>query len=123
MTIRVDESVAPELAAFFGGRGHILVFGEAGTGDPDIVADANVHAAVVLTSDRDFLRLVTRNPARDNGRYPRAGLIVVSGEDVIALARVTQHIDLIEFLFARLQRETDPRLIMHIRERTVWIDL
>ena len=123
LTVLVDENLSLRLASFIGNRGHVVQIVEAGTYDSDIVADADVLGAIVVTSDRDFLRWLTRNPARDSGKYPRAGLIVVSGDESMALPRFEQLIDLIEFLYATLQTTTDPRLIMHVRERTIWIDL
>ena len=122
MTIVVDENLAPDFAPLFSGRGHEVFVVSKTTDELAIAADANRLGAIVVTSDRDFLRLITRNPFRDTRRYPRAGLIVLSGDDNVALARLEQPIDLIEFLYALLQRDADPRLIMHIRERTIWID-
>ena len=122
MTLIVDENLGPDIVDCFGERGHTTIVLPKRTPDLAILGEANARGAIVVTSDRDFLRLVTRNPARDTGRHPRAGLIVVGGDDRIALVRVEQLIDLIEFLYALVQRDADPRLVMHVRERTIWID-
>ncbi len=54
--------------------------------------------------------------------HRQAGRIIVPGNPTIALARLTEVIDLIEFLFALLQQEGDQRLVMEIREHALYME-
>ena len=122
MLLLIDENLPSRLARFFEERGHTVRVVRIREKDPAIIADADERGAILITSDRGFLRRLTRHPKRDSGRYKRAGLIVVVGNYSVVVDRFRQLIALIEFLYNMLQTEADTRLIMRIEEHTIWID-
>ena len=122
MLLLIDENLPSRLARFFKERGHTVHIVRIGEKDPAIIADADERGAILITSDKGFLRRLTRHPKRDSGRYKKAGLIVVVGNYSVVVDRFAQVIELIEFLYSMLQAEEDTCLIMRIEEHTIWID-
>lgn len=88
----------------------------------DILAAADLDGSVVVTADKHFRANLTRNPAKDSGRFKRAGLIKIVGEADKATVRLTRYVEVIERLYESCQREEDKRLIVEIRRSTAWRD-
>lgn len=123
MRLLIDEHLPRRLGHIFEQRGHEVEYVTVGAKDPEIVATADTMHAIVVTSDRGFRNTISRNPARDKGRFKQVGLILVSGETNAAITRLRQRVELIEYLFATVQQEEDKRLIVEVREHAIHAEL
>lgn len=118
----LDENTPRSVEIFLKNRGHDVVRAPGGASDDDILAAAELDGRVIVTADKDFKNAIKRNPAQDSGRYKQAGLIKIEGEADQAIVRLTRLIEVIERVYESCQRESDKRIVMHIRRSTVWID-
>lgn len=125
MTLLLDEHHS-RLAELLRERGHTVHLVtdvlSAGAKDPAVAAWADQNRAIVVTSDSGFKRLITRVPARDRGRFRHAGLLVLHGEYDSASRRLRELIDVIEFMYIRVQATDDRRLVAEIRDYTFWVE-
>ncbi|MDQ3513000.1 MAG: DUF5615 family PIN-like protein [Chloroflexota bacterium] len=119
MLLLIDENLPRRLGQLFTERGHHVEYVTVGAKDPEIIATADAMGAILVTSDVGFLRRLSRIPARDKGRFKRAGLIVLGGDLTTAMARLHHRIALLEHLFVLVQQEPDKRLIVELREHAV----
>jgi predicted nuclease of predicted toxin-antitoxin system len=120
MLLLSDEHVPESVASLFLEHGHELRHVRdvlaAGAGDDVVTAAADAMGAIVVTWDKGYRRRIRRS-----GPLPRAGRILFQCNPATARERLTAVLDLIEFVYGRHQAQTDPRLIVEVRETLVVI--
>lgn len=129
MFLVIDENVARNAAEFLRDRGHRVEFvtqwlGQ-GTPDEAIAIVADLESAIIVTHDKDFDRIIARAARETGGRsknsFKRLGRISLRCSEPAARQRLEAAIDLIEFEFARAQKQRDCRLIVEIKSTTITV--
>ena len=119
MLLLIDENVPNSVAEFFASRGHDVRFVRdlfpAGTPDPVIATIGDRLAAIVVTWDRDFEKLVRRIPQGNRAAFRRLGRISFRCNEVKGRELLERWIDLLEFHYRRSLEETDFRMIVQIQ--------
>lgn len=120
MVVLIDRNVPEDVAALFVERGHRVAYSRTlrGPGAPDevIATRADDLAAVVVTWDKDFSRLIARAAIGERQRFRFAGRIsFINCRYVIGRRRVERYVEVIELEWARAQERRDKRLIVTIR--------
>lgn len=119
MLLLIDENVPNSVAEFFASRGHDVRFVRdlfpAGTPDPVIATIGDRLAAIVVTWDRDFEKLVRRIPQGNRAAFRRLGRISFRCNEVKGRELLKRWIDLLEFHYRRSLEETDFRMIVQIQ--------
>jgi hypothetical protein len=118
--VLIDLNVADDVVDVIRQRGHRLVFVRdelRPTAPDEAIADlADRLAAVVLTWDKDFSRLISRTVFGSPATYRHAGRISFVGcRYEIGRRRLERYIELIELEWGLAQRRRDRRLIVTIR--------
>ncbi len=100
--IFVDECLPlRQFRTFFQGRGYVVYgVGEgfpSGAPDQAVLAAADAHAAIVVSSDTDWRKLLTTvGQAQQQGRYKRAHRILFNCDHAVAIKRLEALIDDVE---------------------------
>ena len=119
MLLLIDENVPNSVAEFFDSRGHDVRFVRdlfpAGTPDPVIATIGDRLAAIVVTWDRDFEKLVRRIPQGNRAAFRRLGRISFRCNEVKGRELLERWIDLLEFHYRRSLEEPDFRMIVQIQ--------
>ena len=119
MLLLIDENVPNSVAEFFASRGHDVRFVRdlfpAGTPDPVIATIGDRLAAIVVTWDRDFEKLVRRIPQGNRAAFRRLGRISFRCNEVKGRELLERWIDLLEFHYKRSLEEADFRMIVQIQ--------
>jgi hypothetical protein len=91
--------------------------------DEEIARLSDEEAAIVLTWDKDFGRIVSRASIGTRQRYRHAGRIsFISIPYRLGRRRAEDVIDLIEFEHAHLRARNDSRLIVTIRRHQIVLE-
>ena len=116
----IDENVPNSVAEFFAARGHHVQFVRdmlpAGTPDPVVASIGDRLAAVVVTWDRDFERIVQRVPAGNRIAFRKLGRISFRCNEAKGKELLARWIDHIEFHYERACQNDDFRMIVQIQE-------
>jgi predicted nuclease of predicted toxin-antitoxin system len=127
MLVFADVNVPLSVSTFFAGREHDVrqtrdVFG-AQAADAVIVAGAAESRAVVLTMDKDYIRLAQRAMEAGQSRKRSWGLILLRCREPQALARVQVVCDLIEFEYDQASALHPDCLLVnvHVHDRHIVI--
>ena len=117
--VLIDLNVPDDVADLFRERGHRVLFVRdrlpSTAPDEDIAELADELAAVVVTWDKDFSRLIARAAIGARQRFRHAGRISFVGcRYAIGRRRLERFIDLIELEWERAQTRHDRRLIIAI---------
>lgn len=116
----IDENVPNSVAQVFVDRGHDVRYVRdlfpAGTPDPVIATIGDRLAAIVVTWDRDFERLVKRIPEGNRARFRRLGRISFRCNEVRGRQLLIKWIDHIEFHYERAHEQPDIRMMVQIQE-------
>src|SRR5262249_39079799 len=89
-------------------------FYPAGTPDEVLVAHVDPRGGLVVTGDRDFVRLIARRSADNRLRFRRAGRIFFSCPAYRTPGRLEQALPLIEWEADHLADRPDPRVIVEV---------
>jgi predicted nuclease of predicted toxin-antitoxin system len=120
MVLIIDENVPERVADYFRERGHVVIhvrdFLRIGVTDESIANRADELAAVIVTWDRDFKKLVARVPIGERLRFRRLGRISFDCRPEHGRRRAEQLIEYIEFAYEVESRSRDRRLIVEITE-------
>ena len=123
MLLLIDENVPHSVAELFASRGHDVRFVRdlfpGGTPDPVIAAIGDRVAAVVVTWDRDFERLVRRIPEGNRARFRRLGQISFQCNEVQGRRLLEKWIGMIEFHYEQAKQQPDFRMMVRIQESGV----
>jgi predicted nuclease of predicted toxin-antitoxin system len=123
MLLLIDENVPNSVAQVFVDRGHDVRYVRdlfpAGTPDPVIATIGDRLAAIVVTWDRDFERLVKRIPEGNRARFRRLGRISFRCNEVRGRELLARWIDHIEFHYERARKQPDIRMMVQIQESGV----
>jgi len=120
MPILIDRNVPEDVAGLFIDRGHRVEFSRTFLGpdapDERIAARADDLAAIVVTWDKGFSRLIARAAIGHRQPYRHAGRIsFVDCRYQIGRRRLERYIEVIELEWSRAQERRDQRLIVTIR--------
>ena len=85
-----------------------------GAVDEAVAAAADSIGAIVLTQDRDFVRVVARRPAENVRRWRRLGRVLVTCRARKIPERLAESLPLIEWEYAHLSTRTDARVIIEV---------
>lgn len=92
MLFLIDENVPDGVARAIAARGHeVRLVREhlvAGTPDEVVAAAAADIDAIIVTSDRDFVRIIARRPADNYLRWRRLGRVLISCRATQMVSRV-----------------------------------
>lgn len=112
MLLLIDENVPNSVAKFFAARGHDVRYVRdifpAGTPDPVIAAMGERLAAIVVTWDRDFEKIVKRVPTGNRTLFRRLGRISFRCNEVRGVQLLERWIESIEFNMPKRSREQMP---------------
>jgi predicted nuclease of predicted toxin-antitoxin system len=118
MYFLLDENVDVRLDALLRDRGHdvehALDFYPEGTPDEVLVAHVDLRGGLLVTGDRDFVRLIARRPADNRLRFRRAGRVLLSCTERRAAERLVGALHLIEAEHEYARIQPDPRIIVEI---------
>lgn len=118
----IDQNVARSVGEFLGRYGHEVLYSRdvLSTMSPDqlIAFTAETRGLVVVTHDKDFKRYRELLAGGFRQRFEQgAGRISLTMRESLALKRITEEIDAIEFNYVRALRG-NTRLIMQITSTT-----
>jgi predicted nuclease of predicted toxin-antitoxin system len=120
MLLLIDENVPNSVARLFVERGHDVRYVRdllpAGTPDPVIAAIGDRLAAIVVTWDRDFERLVKRIPQGNRASFRRLGRISFKCNEVKGKELLIKWINMIEYHYERALQQPDIRMMVQIQE-------
>jgi hypothetical protein len=122
-TVIIDECLPQaQFGGFFSARGYpVLTVGQAfprGSPDSAVLAVAEVEAAIIVSTDRDWRGLLRNVPAGWKGGAGRAGRILFNNcNHATALARLQELVDDIEREID-LARRSGRRLLIRITQTT-----
>ncbi len=122
----LDENMSAEVAEVLRAEGHLAEdvreHLESGAPDEWVMVAADNLGAVVLTFDRDFLRLATRRPSGNVLRHRRAGRVVLACPPPRVVERLRVSLPLLVAEHSRSVTLSDPRVLAEIGVDTVRID-
>lgn len=118
MVLLIDENIPDSVATFLRERGHTVHLSRdvlaSGAKDPVIAKVGDQMAAIVVTFDKDFKKLISKLAQGERQRFRHLGRISLSCPAPRALVRLTKFIDAIEFHYQLSLREPDKRLIVEL---------
>ena len=120
MLLLIDENVPNSVANFFSSRGHDVRFVRdifpGGTPDPVIAIMGDRLAAIVVTWDRDFEKLISRVPAGNRASFRRLGRISFRCNETRGVELLERWIEELEFHYEQAQKRSDFRMLVQIQE-------
>jgi hypothetical protein len=110
----LDNNVPDSIGRYLQGRGHSVhrqrFYIPANSPDPLVATTALEAGRILITQDRDF------NSQRfQQARFANLSRVGLSGPGQTLLAAMKEHIDLIEFQWARLQQAGAARMVVQIQ--------
>ncbi len=89
--------------------------------DPAILRTADEIGAVIITSDKWFLRELFRLPTGHRSRFRQAGVVPVPGTWEIARRRIIEYLPMIEVMYRTRRAQADARLGIDLSSRMIHI--